>query len=355
MLTTRRYREVEVAGRPREMGRQIGEAAGEEIRGFCDRALGLVSKTVHISHAAAMQVAADSIAFAEDYSPDMAEELRGMAEAARVSLEDLMLLQVRNQLRPEQEAGCTSLAVAGEALGAVGRVAQNWDNDPELDAFTIVLTRRPTGKPAFMNLTQAGLIAYMGFSEAGIGVCLNTLPAPARQFGVPHYFTVRGIFEADSLEEAAAAVRRARRAIPANIMLYSRQGPADLEVTLDAVHVLQESRSCGITHTNHGLHAEMLSVNEQFPELIQSHARKRRIDQLLELSRNDRPTLDEIKIALRDHQDYPRSICRHANDDPETGFWQTVFSVIMEPDERRMHVSRGTPCTNEYEVYALKD
>ena len=31
-----RYREIEVAGLPRDLGRQIGEAAREEIREFCE-------------------------------------------------------------------------------------------------------------------------------------------------------------------------------------------------------------------------------------------------------------------------------------------------------------------------------
>jgi len=34
-----RYREIEVEGTPREIGRRIGEAAGEEIRGFARIAL----------------------------------------------------------------------------------------------------------------------------------------------------------------------------------------------------------------------------------------------------------------------------------------------------------------------------
>ena len=34
-----RYREIRVRGTPREVGRQIGEAAREEIRGFAEIAL----------------------------------------------------------------------------------------------------------------------------------------------------------------------------------------------------------------------------------------------------------------------------------------------------------------------------
>jgi isopenicillin-N N-acyltransferase-like protein len=344
-----RYREIKVAGLPRQMGRQIGEAAGEEIRAFCEMALPLVNKQVRVSHQAARQIAARSLVHAERYAPNLVEELGGMAEAARVSLEDLMLLQVRNQLQPEADAACTSLALAGREGEAGGLVAQNWDNHPELHPVTIVLTRRPKDQPALMTVTQAGLIAYIGFSEAGIGLCLNTLPAPSRPVGVPHYFTVRGIYEADSLPAAVHAVERAERAIPANIMMITPQGPADLEVTLGGVHVLTGAH---LGHANHCRHPELLSINEQFPELIQSHARQRRIDGLLsELSPAMR--IEEVKRILRDHSGFPRSICRHANEDQGTGFWETIFSVIIEPSERRMLISRGTPCQNPYESYVL--
>ena len=34
--------------------------------------------------------------------------------------------------------------------------------------------------------------------------------------------------------------------------------------------------------------------------------------------------------TLSDHFGAPMAICRHPNEDPETGFWTTVFSVIIE-------------------------
>jgi isopenicillin-N N-acyltransferase-like protein len=348
-----RYRELEVAGLPRALGRQIGEAAREEIRGFCEVALSLVNKSIRVSRKAADEVIAATLRSAELYSPDMVEELRGMAEGAGVPLPDIMLLQIRNQLQPDADAGCTSLSLTGgSGSRSGGIVAQNWDNDPALQPFTLVITRRPAGKPALMNVTQAGLIAYIGFNEAGIGVCLNTLPAPSRRQGVPHYFTVRGIYEAESLSEAVHAVERAERAIPANIMLTTPQGPADLEVTLDSVHVLRNGDEAGITHTNHCRHPELKAINQQFPELIQSHERQARIDQLLDLPRRQ-PDLREVMSLLRDHDGFPRSICRHANADPQTGGWETVFSVVIDTTARQMHISRGTPCDHPYETYTL--
>ena len=41
------------------------------------------------------------------------------------------------------------------------------------------------------------------------------------------------------------------------------------------------------------------------------------------------------------------------NDDAGTGFWETIFSVIIEPSASRMHVTRGNPCERPYEMYTL--
>lgn len=348
----RRFPELCVSGTPYEIGRQIGEGAREQIRGFCAMALERVNKTVAVSRSSAYRVASDSMAWVERYAPDQLDELRGMASAAGVTLDDILLLQIRNQLQPDDAGGCTSLSLAPLSLATrstVGRiVAQNWDNDPALDPFTLVLTRRPTGKPAFTTITQAGLIAYIGFNEAGMGLCLNTLPAPSRKLGVPHYCIVRRLLETRSLAEAIETVSRAERAIPANIMLSTPEGPADLEATLEGVHVLRDATQ--VLHTNHCLHPELAAVNRQFPELIQSRPRLARMEALLR-GVGSNPTLEDIADVLRDHDGYPASICRHANADPRHGFWQTVFSVIIQPESQQMHATRGTPCDRPYETY----
>ncbi len=349
-----RYREIEVGGTPFDMGRQLGEAARDEIRGFAEIALERVNKTITVSRQRVLETAAASFKYVEEYDAGMLEELRGMAETSGVAVEELMLLQVRNQLQPDADAGCTSFAVAPQgSVEQRAMVGQNWDNDPVLDPFTVVLTRRPEGKPAFMSVTQAGLIAYIGFNERGIGVCMNTLPAPSRPLGVPHYFTVRGIFEADSLDAAVEAVARAQRAIPANIILSTPQGPADLEVTVDDVHVLRDDEGRGyVTHTNHCLHPDLVPINDDFPDLIESTPRKMRIEKLFGAV-GGQLSMEVMKAALKDHENYPKSMCRHPNEHPTNGYWVSVFSVIIEADAGRLHLTRGNPCENPYETYLL--
>jgi len=131
MSEATRYREIEVRGTPREMGRGTGEAAREEIRGFSDIALERVNKTVKVSRERAMEVAAGSLNYARGYSPEMVEELEGMAEGSGLTIEEVMLLQVRNQLGPEEDAGCTAFSLAREVTArGYATLGQNWDNDP---------------------------------------------------------------------------------------------------------------------------------------------------------------------------------------------------------------------------------
>lgn len=348
-----RYREIEVAGSCQFMGRQLGEAAREEIRNFVAMAFERNAKTIAVSRETIRRLAAESAVFVESYAPEMLLELKGMSQGSGVPFEDLMFLQIRNQLTSGMDSGCTSIS-AGSSVTDTHKplIGQNWDNDPALDPYTIVLTRRPTNKPAFVTITQAGLIAYIGFSDAGIAACLNTLPAPSRAAGVPHYFTLRRIFESRTLDDAVTAVSSAQRAIPANIMLATPEGPADLEVTVDDVHVLVPREAEILTHTNHCLHPELVGINEQFAEMIRSRPRLRRIDALMDVRHS--LSLDALKIALRDHEGFPESLCRHANSDPQHGYWETVFSVIMSPESREMYVARGNPCRNDYEVYLLR-
>jgi isopenicillin-N N-acyltransferase-like protein len=353
-----RFREIEVRGSPREMGRQLGEAAREAIRAYADLVIQRfnLGRAAPISHEAALAAATAAIPPAERYLPHAMEELRGIAEGAGVAVEQVMLINVRNQLgAAASPEGCTAVLVEPRASASgAGMVAQNWDNDPATDAFSVVLTRRPTGKPAFMTFTRPGEVAYLGLSAAGTAVALNAMPGPQRRTGVPWYFLLRAIYEAENLDAAVSEIERAVRAIPANALMMTAEGGADLEITLDAVCVLPPNARGTLVHTNHCLHPDLVSVNDRHAAEIygQSFPRKNRADQLLE--RDCRPvTLDQIKQLLSDHEGYPTSICRHSNDDPVIGWQRSVVSVILEPAAGKMHLSRGNPCEKPYEIYEL--
>jgi isopenicillin-N N-acyltransferase-like protein len=354
-----RFREIEVQGSPREMGRQLGEAAREEVRAFADLVVERFNRGRRspLAPEVALAMAAETIPAAARYLPDAVEELRGIAEGAGVPIEPVMLINVRNQLGaiapPE---GCTAVLVEPRASATgIGIVAQNWDNDPATDPFSVVLTRRPSGKPAFMTFTRPGEVAYLGLSSAGMGVALNAMPGPLRRAGVPWYFILRAMYETANLDAAVQEVERAERAIPANALLLTAEGGADIEMTTDTVRVLRPDARGTLVHTNHCVHPELVSVNDRYGAGIygQSFPRKARAERILGCE-NGPVALAPIKALLSDHEGYPTSICRHPNADPSIGWQRSVVSAILEPDAGRMHLSRGNPCENPYELYELR-
>jgi isopenicillin-N N-acyltransferase-like protein len=159
--------------------------------------------------------------------------------------------------------GCTAVLVGAEAAASgIGFGGQNWDNDPAMDAFSAVITRRPNGKPAFMSWCQPGVVAYMGLSEAGLGLCLNALNGPSRRDGVGWYFMVRAIYEQTSLAGVLGTIRGARRAMSGNAAMITRDGAADIEITLDAVEVLEAGADGTMAHTNHCVHERLIGNNQ---------------------------------------------------------------------------------------------
>jgi isopenicillin-N N-acyltransferase-like protein len=354
-----RFREIEVCGGPREIGRLFGEVAREEVRAYAGLVVERfnIGRTSRLSLEAALDAAAEVIPAAEQYLPDAMEELRGIAEGAGVRVEQVMLINIRNQLgAAAPPEGCTAVLVEPRASASgAGIVAQNWDNDPATDAFSVVLTRRPAGKPAFMTFTRPGEVAYLGLSAAGMGMALNAMPGAQRRSGVPWYFLLRAMYEAASLDAAVKAIERAERAIPANAVVITPDSGADIEITLDALRVLHPDGRGTLVHTNHCVHPDLVSINDRYGAEIygQSFPRKARAERILG-HENGGVTLERVKQLLSDHEGYPTSICRHPNDDPTIGWQRSVVSVILEPSLGRMHLSRGNPCENPYEIYELR-
>jgi isopenicillin-N N-acyltransferase-like protein len=342
-----RFPEVEARGTPRALGRQIGEACRAQIRGYVQLLLERFQRSALVTAAAA-------VPFAERFAPDTMDELRGTAEGAGVSTEEVMLINVRNQLAAASD-GCTSIVVEPRA-SASGRgvAAQNWDNDPATDALSVVLTRRPAGKPAFMTFTRPGEAAYIGLSDAGVGLLMNALPGRPRAAGVPWYFLARAIYGHRALDAMVADVERAERAMPASCALLTPDGAADLEMTPDGVWVLSSDARGLLVHANHCAHPVLQPINDACAAQIfgRSHERGSRAGRLLD----ERPgaiAVEDVERVLADHDGHPQSICRHRNDHPTTGEHTTIVSMIVEPAAGRMLLTRGNPCQQRYELYRL--
>jgi isopenicillin-N N-acyltransferase-like protein len=356
-----RFPEIDVAGAPRELGQQIGEATRETLPSLVDHVLARMNQNrdIPLDTADVLKAADSYFATVEQYSVDMAEELRGIAEGSNMSPAQIMLINARGEV-PHRIGGgsapwegCTTIAVEKERASAgVGLVGQNWDNDDEMRPFSLVIKRRPTGKPANMTWGQPGLIAYMGLNDAGLGVALNAIPGSMNVDGLPWYFTVRGVYEATDIASVNEAIDRMDRARPGNLGMITREGAVDFEVVAGKQRMVRGDDDGLMVHTNHCLHPDLTALNENTTLYGQTFDRKTRSHSILD-TKTGKVGVDDVKAILSDHENHPTSICRHPNDHPESGSDRSVVSMIAEPDAGRMHVTNGNPCENPYEVYEL--
>jgi isopenicillin-N N-acyltransferase-like protein len=356
-----RFPEIDVSGAPRELGQQIGEATRDTLPPLFEHVLSRMNqnRATSLDTVDVLATADSYYGIVEQYSADMAEELRGIAEGSDLTPAQIMLVNVRSEV-PHRIGGgsvpwegCTTIAVEKERASAgVGLVGQNWDNDDQMRPFSLVIKRRPAGKPANMTWGQAGLIAYMGLNDAGLGVALNAIPGTMNVDGLPWYFTVRGVHEATDIAGVNEAIGRMDRARPGNLGMITREGAVDFEVMAGKHRMVRGDDDGLMVHTNHCVHPELANVNERAILYGQTFERKTRSQSMLDETSGS-VAVDDVKAILSDHDNHPTSICRHPNDNPKSGSDRSVISMIVEPDAGRMHVTNGNPCDNPYEVYEL--
>ncbi len=354
---------VDVAGSPREIGRGVGEALRDGLQHCAEGHRQGLDST--LGWQVALDIAAELEPFAVDAIPELIEELHGMAEGSGVpfatlfsmnALQETRFLAGRDAARgsdaEDDDEGCTSLAVSGEA-SANGHVyvAHNEDAGTIRRAFPYVVRARPTNRPAFVAFAYSGLMLYQGVNEHGIASTGNALYASDLRPGVPKLFAYRDVLNATFLEDGLRRTIRPQRANGNNHLIANAAGEVyDLEVTGGRWAMLEPQRGW-IAHTNHLRHPAVADL--EWGDTLNSVMRLRRVERLLEAGAGTgRHTVDSIFTILSDHSNYPKSVCKHP--DPEHNpHAQTVSSLVIDVTARTLHVRPGFPCSTPTTVVTL--
>lgn len=123
-------------------------------------------------------ISKEFLPFIHSYSPELLDELEGIAQGADVEFDDLLTLNSRSEAmtlvrRPpsdkEELDGCSSVAVLPDA-SANGHtiLAQNWDTYTWQEYGTVILQILRDDGPDLMIVTEAGQLARYGMNQAGI-------------------------------------------------------------------------------------------------------------------------------------------------------------------------------------------
>ncbi|WP_085917866.1 C45 family autoproteolytic acyltransferase/hydolase [Halomonas sp. CSM-2] len=290
--------------------------------------------------AAARQAARRFIPAIERGFPAILDELEGIAEGADLQRDDILTLNCRSEISLTQASGgCSAFSLYQQ-----GRqwLAQNWDWRLDQLDNVVVLHIEGDDAPPLVSVGEAGMLAKIGLNAHGLGVCLNAIRSQTCGDGLPIHVALRKLLESDGFASAQRIVAEDRVASPAHFLVASAAGQAaGFEVQPGPPGVL-EARDGRVTHTNHLYAAATTACVADFPK-PDSHVRLRRLDELLDPP--PEASVSALFDVLSDHHNAPMSICKHTDNDlPEAERMETLFAVVMNLDERTLHLRHGYPC-----------
>jgi hypothetical protein len=252
---------VRCAGGPRRRGLAHGVALRTLIQATLDRWLTALQRLDRPDPQAYLHDFLQQTEYAaamERWTPDLLDEIRGIAEGSAVPFNDLFAYNLldeewwfaQNYARPA--AGCTVIGWRA-AAGAPPLLAQTMDIGALYDGAQAVLRICPHDQPEALVFTFAGMIGLNGCNAAGVGVVVNNLAMlPHAPRGLPVAAVMRGVLSRRTLAGAATFLRDTPHASGQHYAVGSPQGLLSFECSAHGA-VQHRAAADRIVHTNHPL------------------------------------------------------------------------------------------------------
>jgi isopenicillin-N N-acyltransferase-like protein len=348
-------------GGPRDVGIAHGRTFGDQVLGSIRVHRGSIEKT-GLAWSDALVWADKGRKLMQLVEPKLAEELDGIAEGVGVDRREIFAINFRVALSrvvtpaPVTETHeCTTAAAIG-AVTADGHtlLAQNWDQNSDLQANLVVIEQRMPGQPALLFVTEAGRLFLHGMNDAGVGIVGNALSCdrPSNPEQTAASGGRRRALRHTTMEAAHRTLIDSPHGTSGNHLLADKSGVAvDIEAIPDDAFSIPPEKGV-IAHSNHFLHpkAKETIVDKTVklhPNTIYREARVR--SALTEKAGGI--TIADIQDALRDHHGHPLSVCSHPHPTASGGTGHTLASTIMDLNDLRMLTAPGPTCFGTYTEY----
>lgn len=343
-------RVVECKGEPRQIGRIYGECCSTLIKELVEQFLQTACQRFGGSAETYLEAALAYQKHLQEF-PHLTEEIRGVAEGAGITLAEAMLLQCRGEILFGGLPECTAFAARPPAT-ADGLVfsGQNFDLEP-VDKYMVLVKVVPNRGPALMYITVAGAIGYGGINSAGLAVNLNLVRSAGWRIGVPAYLVTSLALEQKDVNAAVKVVTNVFRASSRNYLLTDCTATiCDLETTVNEWALTGPKAEGYLVHANHFVADQFKTVDTGVGEWPDSIVRQARLEELIASARGNFSP-DEAMEFLRDHFNYPQSICRH--DVQAVKPSKTAAGIVCLPQEGAVYAVSGNPCQSKWQRYEL--
>lgn len=363
---------IDVSGSPYERGRQHGAAVPARVKRSIELYGGQLVELGYDA-AAKSRLIAEFAREIEAFGPHYVEEMRGIADGAGVTLEDIVMVNARTEVmakarlekaKPveageELDDGCTGAVILPER-SATGELihGQNWDWKAECAETAIVLRVRRDDGPDFLTFVEAGGLARCGMNAAGISITANYLESERdfTQLGVPLALIRRKVLEQEHFAMAMKAVATTPKSCSNNMMLATVGGFAiDFECAPDEAFPLYPSNGL-IVHANHWVGAVALTKLKDtgIPRVPESFYRDWRVRKLLDEA-GRKLSVADLKNAFFDDFLTPYAVCRPPRPNETGNLSATVSMVIMQPEKGIMEVAPLPALNRQFTRYSLTE
>lgn len=294
------------------------------------------------------------------WTPDLLDEVRGIADGAEQPYETMFAFQLVDELWVFADKGgaehCTSLGVARSGTHPA-YVAQNMDLETFRDGFQAVLhIAASASAPEQFVFTSAGLIGLNGVNSRSIAITCNTLlELAASHDGLPVAFIVRGVLAKAAAEDAVAFLKGVKHASGQNYIVGTGDRVFDFEASAGKVVEFRPSDDGRVVfHTNHPVANDDLKPWHRAMRQLMSPAQWASSNSPTRFAsiekRLQRPPAaideDAIKAALRSQDSARHPICRSlAAGAASYTFGATIMTLSGRPS---LQVTMGPPDVNAF-------
>jgi predicted choloylglycine hydrolase len=359
--STRQIREVTLSGSGYELGLQHGKLLQKEIDEVVRKMKRNASDNLGKD---ADQVLKDFFSYAQfdsaikKYTPDLYEEVRGIAAGSGQTFNDIMVLNLLDEfwvyLDNIQNHHCSGMGVPS-VNGSTGYIAQNMDIEKYTDGYQLLIRlSRTATRPEQFVITHPGCIALSGMNEKGIGACMNSLmQLNSSSNGLPVAFIVRRIVNSTDKNDLLNFIQTVPHASGQNYILGIRGEVYDFEASANKVVRFDPKNDNGsVYHTNHPIvNDDIKPWFERYnPTLANKPVNSNSYIRLLSVQERvaQKQNIDDklIKETLRSKDDVNNPVCRPVSE-RDGGF--TFASVIMTlTGKPYLQVTAGSPDESAY-------
>ncbi len=369
---------IEVSGSPRERGRAHGIKARVRI----DQSIATYAQLFAycgIDWQGAQKFGAGYRDVIAGLNPGLLEEIEGIAAGSGRHVNEILALNSRTEILPPSYPGaphpdrtgiaarnvasgvpdwgeCTSIAIKpAQSSTGTTLLAQNWDwLGAQRAALVLLRSTQPDGS-SILTLTEAGMLAKIGFNSRGFGVCLNILRSSddGSKPGVPVHVLLRALLDCGSVADAITFASKLSFGASSNVLCADASGDtAALEFSPRGLHVIRGA-DAALCHTNHFIAPEAAKHQASLAPSLSTYPRLERIE-LLTKGHKGKYSPEDLQRMLRDESEGFLSICRRPDPSVERAArMETVASVVMDLGARVIHVAPDVPTLTEYEAVAL--